>query len=53
MNNQKNNNNNNKNQKTQRNHKNGNKYRDPDFEFDGIIESEIITFTKRNFNNPK
>ncbi|MFD0993664.1 transcription termination factor Rho [Tenacibaculum geojense] len=42
QNNQKNNNNNNKNQKTQRNHKNGNKYRDPDFEFDGIIESEGV-----------
>ena len=36
--------NNNKNQKNQnqRNSNNGNKYKDPDFEFDGIIESEGV-----------
>ena len=37
-------NNNNRNQKNQnqRNSNNGNKYKDPDFEFDGIIESEGV-----------
>lgn len=37
--------NNNKNQNqnnSKQHHKNGNKYRDPDFEFDGIIESEGV-----------
>jgi len=38
--NHKNNNNNQRN--NNRNHKSGNKYRDPDFEFDGIIESEGV-----------
>jgi transcription termination factor Rho len=35
-------NNQNRDQKGQRNQKNGNRYRDPDFEFDGIIESEGV-----------
>jgi transcription termination factor Rho len=46
---QKNNNNNNnhqnhknRNNNNNRNHKSGNRYRDPDFEFDGIIESEGV-----------
>ena len=38
-----NNNNNGKNNKSQSNkHRSGNRYRDPDFEFDGIIESEGV-----------
>ncbi len=38
-----NNNNNGKNNKNQSNkHRSGNRYRDPDFEFDGIIESEGV-----------
>ncbi len=36
------NNNKNQNNSKQQNHKSGNKYRDPDFEFDGIIESEGV-----------
>jgi transcription termination factor Rho len=32
----------NRDKNNQRNQKNGNKYRDPDFEFDGIIESEGV-----------
>ena len=43
---QKNNNNHqnhkNRNNNNNRNHKSGNRYRDPDFEFDGIIESEGV-----------
>lgn len=36
------NNNQNRDQKNQRNQKGGNRYKDPDFEFDGIIESEGV-----------
>jgi transcription termination factor Rho len=36
------NNNQNRDQKNQRNQKSGNRYKDPDFEFDGIIESEGV-----------
>ncbi|CAM1343956.1 transcription termination factor Rho [Tenacibaculum amylolyticum] len=36
------NNKHNKNQHQQHKHKSGNRYRDPDFEFDGIIESEGV-----------
>ncbi len=37
-----NNNNNNRNKNAKLHHKSGNKFRDPDFEFDGIIESEGV-----------